>query len=333
VNLLYKTMVQDLTARKPLFIEYLDQNTVNRLFMGGRANLGKIDLAQTLEIARASGIRAVVVGNLLTISSHQPAPKRTQKKAYKTKEEEYEDKGKKKTRRVSTSTVTYHIVSQRLQIKCEADYKIWDTATGQVLTVEMLQETGSDAVEYAEYEGEIKDLWVERGLFRKSWKPLADEEKRFKAKRKPDSVPIISDVVETLGHEISDRTMAFLDAYNPNPKPAVPASQFASAIPWLGYHKIITLTGRDTKDTDSFLLASGKVKMAIRVWGSPAGSSATIRLESEKGRELSGAEVALNSAGSEEERNDTTVRNVMPGEYYVQVKSNGQWEVIVYQQR
>ena len=222
VDLLYQTMLMELMDHKSPFVEIVDQGTLNQLFADQGMSLSVIDPLQTLNAARSSNIRVVVLGSIMNAGCNTSGPHSQGETAFRIAEQEYyDDKGKKQKKKVPVARETYYIVSKTAQATCEVNLKIVDTATGQVLKSEMFSKQCDDAVEYADYSGDLAYLWVEDpGFFGlgKGWKSLAGQEGRFQARRDlKDSGTLLSEATRELGKEVSGQMMGFLDSYSPPP--------------------------------------------------------------------------------------------------------------------
>ena len=81
------------------------------------------------------------------------------------------------------------------------------------------------------------------------------------------------------------------------------------------------------------MLSGGKARMVVRTWGSTVGSSISVEMKSDEGNPLSGAKLVIRTGGSGEGGNDTTIRNVVAGEYYLSVTGDAQWEAVIHQRK
>jgi hypothetical protein len=124
------------------------------------------------------------------------------------------------------------------------------------------------------------------------------------------------------GSEIETATVPKVSTRQATPSPKL--SQDGGATP------LVQLRGSSTKDTESFFLPGGKVRMVVKVWGSSVGSFTSVELKSEEGIRLSGADVSLSSEGPGVKKTDTTIRGAAKGEYYLHVISGIEWEILIY---
>ena len=363
-DLLYETVLSSILNRLSPFARLVDSGTLQTLLSAQRGGLSVVDPEQMAQMARESSIRVAVVGKIVSATANYTRPQHTEQTAYTMFERTYVDEnGKEKKKREKGYPITYYDVKNAVNVKCEVSYQIIDAATGQLLKSDMASAEGGDEVEYSEYNGQLSlDQLFHEDLGR----PLS-ESRWFKMRKDlKDGSILLSETTRGLGTTVADRLGAFLDTYAPKPMPAtsglkvgktvvsegqgssarqrtaarntISTSQATKPVPSgpgeTGYRKVITLSGESTKDTESFTLSAGKVKMVARTWGGAdeVGSWTSIELESEDRRFLSGADLVVETKGSEQGRNETIVRNVKAGRYYVSVKSGVSWEVTIYQQ-
>ena len=348
VELLYQNVIMNLSNFNSPFVEFVDQATLTRLFWSQGMSLGVVDPMQTLNAARASNIRAVIFGDLLSLTADRSRPQREGKQGFRVQEQEYWDDNKKKKRKVPISSETYYIVSEGLDVVGEANYKVIDTVSGAVLTSELLSERRSDSVNYAEYRGDKSYLWIEQTSYAgKNYVSAPTVERRFDARRDLKDQPVLeSDATRALGERIAENVKGFFTGYIPDPMPEGVQLKQASiqksvaqvathaqvnppnaSAPNSGLIPLVQLNGSSTKDTESFQLPAGKVKVVLRTWGS---SFTSVELKSEEGIRLSGAGMTLSGDGPGLNQTDTTVRGLKDGEYYFNVISGVKWEVSIY---
>ena len=81
ITLLQQALATELVEGRPAFVEYVNQQMLNRLF-SQRINFSAVDLNQTLMMAQEADIRVVVFGDLLTATATKSRPHREGKTAY-----------------------------------------------------------------------------------------------------------------------------------------------------------------------------------------------------------------------------------------------------------
>ena len=206
LTLLQQVLATELLEGRSIFVEYVNQQTLNRLFI----NFSAIDPNQTLAAAKEADIRVVVFGDLLTATATRSRPHQEGKTAYTCIVDgsgEIIGRGSQRT---------YYIVSQNAQVNCEANYQILNTGTGSVLKSGTVRENLSDNVEYAKYSGDINTLAsdVYRGRDGQ-WKVSWLYEPRFTARRDlRDTEEMMNEALKSLAQKMAYEINRFTSSYS-----------------------------------------------------------------------------------------------------------------------
>ncbi len=212
ITLLQQALATELFKERSIFVEYVNQQTLNRLFLSERINLSLIDPNQTLSAAKEADIRVVVFGDLLTATATRSSPHQEGKTAYTAlvyDNGEIAGRGPQRT---------YYIVSQSVQVNCEANYQILDTRTGSVLGSGTARENLSDSVEYAKYYGDTntlaKDVYKGRDG---EWKVNWLYEPRFKTRKDlKNTDEMMNEALRSLAQQIAHEINSFTSSYSPS---------------------------------------------------------------------------------------------------------------------
>ena len=209
ITLLQQILMTNLIEGRSIFVEYVDQQVLNRLFISQGINFSLIDPIQTLANAKKADIPVVVFGDLLTATATRSGPHREGKTAYTAWVSDGRIVGRGPQR-------TYYIVSQSVQVSCEATYKILDTQTGSVLRSGTARENLGDKVEYATYHGDVNTLMSEVYLKDGEWKAISLYERRFNARRDLRSTEELkNEALKRLGKKIASSVNFFTSSYSP----------------------------------------------------------------------------------------------------------------------
>lgn len=212
ITLLQQALATELVEGRPAFVEYVNQQMLNRLF-SQRINFSAVDLNQTLMMAQEADIRVVVFGDLLTATATKSRPHREGKTAYTCL---VDGNGKIVGR---GRQQTYYIVSQNAQVNCEATYQILDTR-GSILKSGTVRESLSDNVDYAQYYGDINKLASNvskglLGLWKVTW--LTDSEPRFTARKDlKNTEEMMNEALSGLAEKMAQEINSFTSSYSPS---------------------------------------------------------------------------------------------------------------------
>ena len=206
ITLLQQELTTNLIHDKSIFVEYVDQPALNRLFAGQKTDFST---------AKDAKIRVVVFGDLLTATATISRPHREGKTAYTVRKRDDEVIGRGSKR-------TYYIVSQSVHVNCEVIYKILDTQTNSVLQSGTLRESLGDEVEYAEYYGDkntlVRDVYKNK---EGEWKVRRLYERRFKARRDlRNADEMMNEALRSLAQKIAAEVNLFTTYYSP-PQPKI----------------------------------------------------------------------------------------------------------------
>lgn len=213
ITLLQQALATELVEGRPAFVEYVNQQTLNRLFMSQMSNFSAIDLSQTLSAAKEADIRVVVFGDLLTATATRSRPHQEGKTAYTCL---VDGNGRVVGR---GRQQTYYIVSQNAQVNCEANYQILDTR-GSILKSGTVRESLSDNVEYAKYYGDINTLASNvskglLGLWKVTW--LRDSEPRVAARKDlKNTEEMMNEALRSLAQKMAQEINSFTSSYSPS---------------------------------------------------------------------------------------------------------------------
>ena len=212
ITLLQQALATELVEGRPAFVEYVNQQMLNRLF-SQRINFSAVDLNQTLMMAQEADIRVVVFGDLLTATATKSRPHREGKTAYTCL---VDGRGRVIGR---GHQQTYYIVSQNAQVNCEATYQILDTR-GSILKSGTVRESLSDNVEYTQYYGDINKLASNvskglLGLWKVTW--LRDSEPRFTARKDlKNTEEMMNEALSGLAEKTAQEINSFTSSYSPS---------------------------------------------------------------------------------------------------------------------
>ena len=199
--------MSSLTKGKSKFVDYVDQATLNRLFQSQGVSISLVDPMATLNAAKSSDIRLAVLCDLLTASSSRTSPNRVGMTA-----EEVTQVGDNLL--MSLGQRTYHIVTQSANANCEANFRVLDTSTGDVLVSETLSSRINDKVEYASYYGDYKRLAIRvKGKFHF----ISQSDSRFTARRDLENpTDMMNRALRDLAGQIASRVNSFTGSFSPN---------------------------------------------------------------------------------------------------------------------
>ncbi|WP_428109293.1 hypothetical protein [Caldisericum sp.] len=99
------------------------------------------------------------------------------------------------------------------------------------------------------------------------------------------------------------------------------------------YIEVKKIKGNGISDSEAFFLKGPEIKMVMKIYGdSNAGSLGNVTLESDKGDILSGNVVSVKTKGPGDGYNETIVRGLKAGKYYISVISDTNWEITLYEE-
>ncbi len=207
IGLFQQSLMSSLTKGKSKFVDYVDQATLNRLFQSQGVSISLVDPMATLNAAKSSDIRLAVLCDLLTASSSRTSPNRVGMTA-----EEVTQVGDNLL--MSLGQRTYHIVTQSANANCEANFRVLDTSTGDVLVSETLSSRINDKVEYASYYGDYKRLAIRvKGKFHF----ISQSDSRFTARRDLENpTDMMNRALRDLAGQIASRVNSFTGSFSPN---------------------------------------------------------------------------------------------------------------------
>ena len=210
ITLLQQALETELFNGRSIFVEYLNQATLNRLFVSQR--FSAIDINRTLTAAEEADIRVVVFGDLLTATSDRSRPHEEGEMAYTAL---VYDNGEIAGRGPQQ---TYYIVSQSVQVNCEASYQILDTVTGSVLRSGTVRGNLSDSVEYAKYDGDKNTLASDVYMGRDGqWKVTWLRESRFDARKDlRNTEEMMNETLRSLAQKMAHEINGFISNYSPS---------------------------------------------------------------------------------------------------------------------
>ena len=161
---------------------------------------------QTLNAAKSSEIRLVVLCDLLAASSNRTSPKREGRTANTISQVG-------ENRYVMRSQETYYVVSQSGHATCEASFRILDTVTGSILLSETVRSKIDDSVDYAEYHGDLSMLYVKPA---KNWIPLKQTEHRFQNNRDLESsTEMMNKAIRDIARQIALSVNSYTGSFSP----------------------------------------------------------------------------------------------------------------------
>ncbi len=211
IMLLQQALTTNLMQDKSVFVEYVDQQVLNQLSTRQGTHFGVIDPMQTLSAAKNENIRVVVFGDLLAATAIPSNPYMRPETAYTalTVGRKVVGKGPQQT---------YYIISQNVQVHCEAVYRILDTQTGAVLHFGTVRENLSDQVEYAEYHGNknalVSNVYRDENAKTTRWIVIPLRESRFNARRDlRNPGEMMNEALRGLGEKIAREINGFLSSH------------------------------------------------------------------------------------------------------------------------
>ena len=205
-GLLQQSLMSSLTNSKSKFVDYVDQAILNRLFQSQGVSISLVDPMATLNAAKSSDIRLVLLCDLLTASSSRTSPNRVGMTA-----EEVTPVGDNLFR--SLGQRTYYIVTQSANVNCEASFRVLDTSTGDVLVSETLRNWINDKVEYASYHGDYKRLATR---IRDKFHFISQSDSRFTARRDlENATDMMNRALRDLAEQIASRVNSFTESFSP----------------------------------------------------------------------------------------------------------------------
>ncbi len=210
LTLLQQALATELFVGRSIFVEYVNQQTLNRLFVSVSQRFSALN--RTLTAAKEADIRVVVFGDLLTATTDRSSPHQEGKTAYTclvNGNEQIVGRGPQKT---------YYIVSQNAQVNCEASYQILDTVTGSVLRSGTVRENLSDSIEYAKYYGDKNTLASNVYMGRDGeWKVTWLREPRFNARMElRNTEEMMNEALRSLAKKMAHEINGFISNYSPS---------------------------------------------------------------------------------------------------------------------
>ncbi|MCK5283852.1 MAG: hypothetical protein KAK00_10725 [Nanoarchaeota archaeon] len=102
------------------------------------------------------------------------------------------------------------------------------------------------------------------------------------------------------------------------------------------YKKIVTLTGEENQDTETFTINTDKVKIVAGTENSAVGSFTSIILQKKDGDDTLNMNLILKSLqvtadAGEEGKGELIIEDLTKGSYYISVTSGIKWEITVYE--
>ena len=212
LTLLQQALATELLVGRSIFVEYVNQQTLNRLFVSVTQRFSALDPNRTLTAAKEADIRIVVFGDLLTATTDRSSPYQEGKTAYTCLANgngQIVGRGPQKT---------YYIVSQNAQVNCEASYQILDTVTGSVLRSGTVRENLSDSIEYAKYYGDKNTLASNVYMGRDGeWKVTWLREPRFNARMElRNTEEMMNEALRNLAKKMAHEINGFISNYSPS---------------------------------------------------------------------------------------------------------------------
>ena len=210
ITLFQQALTTNLIQDKSVFVEYVDQQVLNRLSTSQGTHFGAIDPMQTLSAAKNENIRVVVFGDLLTAAAIPSNPHMQHKTAYTAL-----TVGGKVVGRGPRQT--YYIISQNVQVHCEAAYRILDTQTGAILHFGTVRENLGDQIEYAEYDGDknklMSQVYKDENSKTTRWIARRLQEPRFTARRDlRNPGEMMNEALRGLGEKIAREINGFMSS-------------------------------------------------------------------------------------------------------------------------
>ena len=101
------------------------------------------------------------------------------------------------------------------------------------------------------------------------------------------------------------------------------------------YVEIAKFSGKGGKNTDSFMLEGGRIKLNAKTWGGTKniGTSSYFYLKPKDDSLLLGNSINIQADGDEEVEDYTIIRNLLRGDYYITANSGVSWEVTIFEDK
>jgi tetratricopeptide (TPR) repeat protein len=217
-NGLYSALLDDLNNTKPDYVRLLDQTRLVETVSPQGAFADSFSVSQVLTASKAAGVPVVIIGEM-SVARLATKSKKKKKEAFTVKKVKYkDDKGKNKTREESKKKYTYYIQEKSISMECAMDYRIMDTATGEVLGGGNLSVTDGDEIEFVNwnrYDGvKPRDLRKKSGT---RFNKLSNDHKElFEARSKlKEKWPMLNQAGNQMAGQLSGRILTALDGYTP----------------------------------------------------------------------------------------------------------------------
>jgi hypothetical protein len=198
------------------FISFKDYNIA-------RANSGSyigngIDIAA----ANAAGIKAVLVGKIVSYKEHKGRLYSTRNKGYIVKTRSHKDKDGKIHKEKYYIKDIYMVYSKTNSVEMGVEYQLISTEDGTLLAADSYNKENTDKIVFAEYKGSVKNLvpgyWKSISSKRKGDKVYDDSSSKRKLKalfRSRKQIHSVSNLSDELQNDIASSIAKSIINYNP----------------------------------------------------------------------------------------------------------------------
>lgn len=141
------------------FIALIDTKNAERIKSEQLLSLeGNVDNKVSVQAGKMYGVKALLTGSVKQYHLVDDKLNKTQKKGYLKEKIVEKVNGEDKSKDVYHKT-TYNEFNQQRSISCSFQFKLISAETGAVLVTDAIQITASDAIHYAIYEGNKRNLY------------------------------------------------------------------------------------------------------------------------------------------------------------------------------
>ncbi len=149
---------KDITNKNSLFIKIIDRGSQDRITEEQMLTLeGKVDPNVSSKAGKMLGVKAFLMGDVLSYTVHKGNLARTEKRGYIKETKSVEKDGQKKEEYKYHKT-KYFEFTQENKVSCRFQYKLVSAETSEVLLSNIVNMDASDQIHYARYQGDKKNL-------------------------------------------------------------------------------------------------------------------------------------------------------------------------------
>lgn len=159
--LLASRVTRILQAKNDPFLRLIDRTMIGQLTEEQiRAMSGQSDPTTAAEAGKLLGARAILVGELVSMSVDKDETRRTRRPGYLGREVTRTNSEGERVTSMVYDKVWYYDIERSSRVSAIFQYKMVDVETGEILLTNALNISESDQVSYSEYNGNTRHLYM-----------------------------------------------------------------------------------------------------------------------------------------------------------------------------